>query len=57
MLYPPSDFVEITIPADDGRGCGHVHRRPDGDGRPWQRVASTARPARRGCAPTTTAGP
>jgi hypothetical protein len=39
LLYPPSDFVAQTIPAEGGRGCGVEHRRPTGpDGRavhPW----------------------
>lgn len=41
MLYPPSDFVAQTIPADLPRlpGCGREHRRPTGpDGvpvHPW----------------------
>lgn len=37
MIFPPSDFVAVTIPADGGRGCGAEHRRPAGaDGRPVQ---------------------
>jgi hypothetical protein len=37
MIYPPSDFVAVTIPSDDGRGCGIEHRRPaDENGRPVQ---------------------
>ncbi len=37
MIYPPSDFVAVIIPAEGGRGCGAEHRRPDGpDGRPVQ---------------------
>lgn len=39
MLYPPSDWVATTIPAEGGRGCGREHRRPMGpDGvpaHPW----------------------
>jgi len=34
-LYPPSDIHAVTVPADDGRGCGVTHARPAGpDGQP-----------------------
>ncbi len=32
-LYPPSNWVESTVPADAG-GCGHPHRRPYVNGAP-----------------------
>lgn len=32
-LYPPSSWVESTVPVDNG-GCGETHRRPYVEGRP-----------------------
>ena len=45
MLYPPSDFVALTIPAEGGRGCGNEHRRPAGpDGQPVHPWALSCEP-------------
>lgn len=36
-IFAPSDFVEVSVPADDRGGCGERHQRPVGlDGRPVQ---------------------
>ena len=32
-MYPPSNWVETTVPEDSG-GCGHPHRRPYVNGAP-----------------------
>jgi hypothetical protein len=38
VIYPPSDFVAVTVPAEgEYPGCGLEHRRPvDTEGRPVQ---------------------
>ena len=44
-VYAPSDFTEVTIPAEGGRGCGLTHRRETGpDGRPVHPFGITCAP-------------
>lgn len=44
-VYAPSDFTEVTIPAEGGRGCGLTHRRDIGpDGRPVHPFGITCAP-------------